>query len=49
MILFFQEKELRMTDESFVNEVVAQAHIDNYANRLFERADAEDRNGKAGR
>ncbi|KAG1690741.1 Vacuolar protein sorting-associated protein VTA1 [Nymphon striatum] len=37
------EKNARQDEESITNEVVAQAHVENYALKLFLWADAEDR------
>ncbi|RWS27890.1 uncharacterized protein B4U80_01336 [Leptotrombidium deliense] len=40
-------KKSHKENELVTNEVVAQAHIENYAMKLFERADKEDRAGAA--
>nr|XP_042904487.1 vacuolar protein sorting-associated protein VTA1 homolog isoform X2 [Parasteatoda tepidariorum] len=39
-------KKVKRDDESISNEVVAQAHIENYALKLFLFADNEDRSGR---
>ncbi|KFM73993.1 Vacuolar protein sorting-associated protein VTA1-like protein, partial [Stegodyphus mimosarum] len=40
------EKKKRHDDEAITNDVVAQAHIENYALKLFLWADNEDRSGR---
>ncbi|XP_054720395.1 vacuolar protein sorting-associated protein VTA1 homolog isoform X2 [Uloborus diversus] len=42
----FLEKKGRHDDETIASEVVAQAHIENYALKLFLWADNQDRNGE---
>ncbi|PRD29965.1 UNVERIFIED_CONTAM: Vacuolar protein sorting-associated protein VTA1 [Trichonephila clavipes] len=39
-------KKVKRDDETISNEVVAQAHIENYALKLFLWADNEDRSGR---
>lgn len=41
-----KEKKLKVENEAITNDVVAQAHIENYALKLFLWADNEDRNGR---
>ncbi|XP_074596774.1 vesicle trafficking 1 [Brevipalpus obovatus] len=50
-LMFWLEKEktLRKGEEAFSNELVAHAHIENYAMKLFEKADNDDRTGRAGK
>lgn len=42
-----QEKRAKENDEKYTNEVVAQAHVENYGMKIFFKADEDDRAGNA--
>ncbi|KAI1286905.1 Vacuolar protein sorting-associated protein VTA1 -like protein [Halotydeus destructor] len=42
-----KEKRARKDNEAISNEMVAQAHVENYAIKFFEKADYEERSGMA--
>jgi vacuolar protein sorting-associated protein VTA1 len=42
-----QEKKKQSENEAITNEVAAQAHVENYAMKLFGKADSDDRTGRA--
>jgi len=42
-----KEKKLRHDNETITNEMVGQAHVENYALQLFTKADNDDREGRA--
>lgn len=43
---FYQVKRKNKGNESMTNEIVGQAHLEEYALKLFNHADFEDRNGR---
>ena len=45
-VIIFQMKEALASEEALKEETVAQAHVENYALKLFAHADTEDRAGK---
>ena len=42
-----QQKETLKDNEAITNDVVGQAHVSNFAFNTFDRADKQDRAGKA--
>jgi len=42
-----KEKKLRHDNEAVTNEMVGQAHVENYALNMFNKADNDDREGRA--
>lgn len=42
-----KDKETLKDNEAVSTEIVGQAHVENYAQKLFENADSEDRSGQA--
>jgi len=42
-----KEKKIREADDNYINEIVAQAHVENYGMKIFLKADEVDRAGNA--
>lgn len=42
-----KEKKLKHDNEAITNEMVGQAHVENFAYNMFNRADTDDREGRA--
>lgn len=49
LLTLLQMKAALDKDEAVVDEGVAAAYVDNFATKIFDQADAEDRAGKATR